>query len=65
MELDTSGDGPEGDGPDGDDPDGDDPEEDAVHSSRAEEPMDNSALSYIDRECFDELSRWLSKVSLT
>ena len=41
--------------------------EDAVHEPRAEldRPMGDSELRYIDRQCFDALSAWLSKVSLT
>lgn len=57
MELDKPEDGPEGD----------EPEEDAVHESTVEieQPIDDSALRRIDRKCFDDLSAWLSEVSLT
>lgn len=57
MEMDKSEDGPEGD----------EPEEDAVHESTVEieQPIDDSALRRIDRKCFDDLSAWLSEVSLT
>jgi len=49
------------DGPEEDEP------EDSVHGSRVEpeRPIDDSDLRRIDRECFDQLSEWLSAVSLT
>lgn len=57
MELDQPQEGPKGD----------EPEEAAIHESTAEleQPIDDSALRRIDRECFDELSAWLSEVSMT
>lgn len=42
-------------------------EEDILHESRVEPDrrMGDSNLRRIDRHCFDELSAWLSEVSLT